>query len=89
VGDLSTRARVAALWSFGDVVARQFVQLSITIVLARLLAPEDFALAIATLCISLASVFVDGGLGRALIRRGSLRTGRRRRRSGSTSRWEL
>lgn len=62
--------RRAVMWSALDVLMRQGVQFVVLVVLARLLAPEDFGLiTMLALFLSLASIFVDGGLGSALIQR--------------------
>lgn len=60
----------AAKWSALDVFMRQGVQFAVAIVLARILAPEDFGVvAVLTLFIAVAAVFVDGGLSSALVQR--------------------
>lgn len=65
---LKRRAFVAALWSGGDIILRQGVQFASTIMLARLLSPEDFgAVAMLALFIGVASVLMDGGFSAALI----------------------
>lgn len=58
------------LVSLTDTVVRQAIQFGFTIVLARLLAPEEFGLlAMLAIFIGLASVMAEGGLGVALIQR--------------------
>jgi len=53
-----------------DVVLRQGVQFVVTIILARLLAPEDFGIiALLTFFTNLSVVFVQGGLSVALVQR--------------------
>lgn len=60
----------AAKWSTLDVFMRQGVQLGVSIVLARILTPEDFGVvAILALFIGVAAVFIDGGLSSALVQR--------------------
>lgn len=60
----------ATKWSALDVFVRQGVQFIVTVVLARILAPEDFGIiAVLTLFIGVATVFIDGGLGSALVQR--------------------
>jgi len=62
--------RRAVKWSAIDVFMRHGVQFIISVILARLLVPEDFGLiAMLTLFVSIAAIFVDGGLGSALIQR--------------------
>ena len=60
----------ATKWSALDVFIRQGVQFVITIVLARILAPEDFGvIALLALFIGVASIFMDSGFSSALIQR--------------------
>ena len=74
MSDLVARARRAAAWSLTEVFLRQGVQFGTSIVLARLLAPEDFGtLAVAALFVFLAGPLVDGGLTQALMRKSSVR----------------
>ncbi|GAB1232683.1 lipopolysaccharide biosynthesis protein [Ferrigenium sp. UT4] len=62
--------RRAVIWSALDVFLRQGVQFIVLVLLARLLAPEDFGLvAMLALFIGVAGIFIDGGLGSALIQR--------------------
>ena len=63
-------AAKAGAWSALDIVLRQGVGFAVSIVLARLLAPEDFGLmALLTLFSSLAIAVVQGGFTLALIQR--------------------
>lgn len=58
------------IWKMLERVSTQLVQFVIQIVLARLLMPEDYGIvAIVTVIISFASVFVQAGLNSALIQR--------------------
>lgn len=60
----------AVSWSAIDVFFRQGLQFLISVILARLLAPEDFGLiAILYIFISIANLFIDSGFGSALIQR--------------------
>ncbi|MEO8331745.1 MAG: oligosaccharide flippase family protein, partial [Gallionella sp.] len=60
----------AAKWSALDVFMRQGVQFVVTIVLARILAPEDFGvIAMLAMFIGVAGVFIDSGFSSALIQR--------------------
>lgn len=64
------RAASAGTWSAIDIVLRQGVGFVVSIILARLLAPENFGLmALLTFFISLSIVFVQGGLSLALVQR--------------------
>lgn len=60
----------AAYWSSIDTLVRQGGQFLVTIVLARLIAPEEFGLiAVLTIFTAVASLFVDGGMASALIQK--------------------
>lgn len=60
----------AVRWSALDVLARHGVNLLVALVLARLVDPDDFGLiAMLQLFVGLANIFIDGGLGPALIQR--------------------
>ena len=60
----------ATKWSALDVFMRQGVQFAVSIVLARILVPEDFGVvAVLALFVGMATVFIDGGLSAALIQR--------------------
>jgi len=60
----------AAKWSALDVFMRRGVEFAVAIVLARILAPEDFGIvAMLTLFIAGAAVFVDGGFSSVVIQR--------------------
>lgn len=64
-----TAARATA-WSAVDLIARQGVQFIVVIILARLLAPEDFGIiALLAFFTSLSIAFVQGGLSIAIIQR--------------------
>lgn len=57
-------------WKFSEQVGAQAVAFVVTVVLARILAPSDYgAVAMVTVFISLATVFVDGGFNSALIQK--------------------
>jgi len=60
----------AFAWDFTGKLADQGIGFFISIILARLLAPEEFGLlAMVSVVIALASVFIDSGLSMALIQR--------------------
>jgi teichuronic acid exporter len=60
----------AAKWSALDVFMRQGVQFVITVILARILTPEEFGVvALLSLFVGVAAVFIDGGLSSALVQR--------------------
>nr|MBQ8244357.1 lipopolysaccharide biosynthesis protein [Oscillospiraceae bacterium] len=57
-------------WSFAERIGAQLVGFAVSIVLARLLMPEEYGiLAIVLVFINLCNVFVDSGFGRALIQK--------------------
>ncbi len=58
------------IWAFGERIGAQIVTLIVSIVLARLLSPEEYTIvAIVTIFITIANVFVSGGFGNALIQK--------------------
>lgn len=64
------KAASAGAWSAIDIVLRQGVAFVVSIILARLLAPEDFGImALLAFFTSLSIVFVQGGLSLALVQR--------------------
>lgn len=67
---LRQKAISATLWSAADIFLRQGLSFIVTIVLARLLTPEEFGtIALLYLFIGVASVFVDSGFAGALTQR--------------------
>ena len=67
---LTNKAVSAVLWSGLEILFRQGLRFVISIVLARLLSPEEFGtIALLYLFIGIASVFIEGGLSWALIQR--------------------
>jgi O-antigen/teichoic acid export membrane protein len=64
------KAAAAGLWSALDIVLRQGVQFVVTIVLARLLAPEDFGIiALLTFFTALSIAFAQSGLTAGLVQK--------------------
>src|SRR6185436_3379054 len=62
----------AGLWSAVDIFLRQGVQFAVTIVLARLVAPQEFGtIALMAVFTSLISILIEGGGNTALVRSGS------------------
>lgn len=69
------RTLTGVRWSAIDQVVTQVFQFSISVVLARMLAPNDFGLlGMVTVFVGFASLFADIGLGAALIQRENLRS---------------
>jgi teichuronic acid exporter len=67
---LQQKTTSATKWSAVDVLMRQGIQFGISIVLARLLTPEDFGVvAMLALFVGVAGIFIDGGFSSALIQR--------------------
>ena len=57
-------------WKFGERITAQFISLFVSIILARLLAPEDYGTVTLTMVfITIANVFVSSGFGNALIQK--------------------
>jgi len=68
--NLGARARAAAGWQFLAKGIRTALQMVTSIVLARLLMPDDFGIiAMATMVTGLGMIFQDLGLGQALVQR--------------------
>ena len=58
------------LWRFAERIGAQFVAFIVSIILARILSPEHYGLiALVTVVTSILNVFVDSGLGNALIQK--------------------
>lgn len=70
VHTLKKKAVNSVFWRIGEVGGRQIIQLGISIVLARLILPESFgAVAMLSIFIAIANVFVDSGFSTAIIRK--------------------
>lgn len=67
---LKNKSISAVLWSAADIFSRRGIQFIISLILARLLTPEEFGtIAVLYLFIGIASIFVDSGFLEALIQR--------------------
>lgn len=67
---LRSKTLSGVFWAFVERIGTQAVQFAVTIVLARLLAPDDYGvIAITAVFIAFSHLFVDCGLGSALIRK--------------------
>jgi O-antigen/teichoic acid export membrane protein len=70
LSNLKKKTYKAFIWDFTGKFALQAIGFVISIILARLLTPKEFGLlAIASVIISFANVFIDGGLSTSLIQR--------------------
>src|SRR5688572_2053194 len=70
---LGGRAINAAQWQTASSLTKGVVQFGVTVLLARLLSPEDFGLvALAFIVVGFAQMVVDLGLGPAIIQREDL-----------------
>lgn len=68
--EIKRRTLSGFIWKFSEKIGVQIIQFFLQIVLARLLLPEDYGVvAIITVLISIADVFVEGGFGQALIQK--------------------
>lgn len=68
--NLAVRTTQGAIWSTIERFSTQGINLLVGVVLARILAPELFGLiAMLTIFMSLSSLFVDSGFGKALIQK--------------------
>ena len=57
-------------WKFAEKIGAQGVSLIVSIILARIIAPEEYGIiALTTIFISISNVFVESGLGTALIQK--------------------
>lgn len=65
-----TKVMSGLIWKFAERIGAQLVSFIVSIILARLLAPEDYgAIALVTVFISLSDVFVQSGFGQSLIQK--------------------
>jgi O-antigen/teichoic acid export membrane protein len=70
VKDLSRKSTSAVVWGGMEIILRQGIGLVLSIILARLLEPKDFGvLAMLSIFVGVAGVFVNSGFGSALIQR--------------------
>lgn len=69
----SSSAQVALggmVWTFAERISAQLVTLIVSIILARLLSPDEYAIvAIVTVFVTIANVFVTAGFGSALVQK--------------------
>ncbi|MBS7334547.1 MAG: lipopolysaccharide biosynthesis protein [Weeksellaceae bacterium] len=66
---LKAQAKSGMIWTFAQQFGTQIISFAISIVLARLLVPEDFGvIALFGVVMGIASAFINGGMGSSLIR---------------------
>ena len=67
---LKSKVFSGLIWRFGERITAQLVSTIVSIILARLLLPEDYGVVTMTLVfINIANVFVTGSFGNALIQK--------------------
>lgn len=67
---LKSKVFSGLIWKFGERITAQLISLVVSVVLARLLTPNDYgAVAIVMIFITIANVFVSYGFGNALIQK--------------------
>ena len=70
LNDLKKNAFGGFIWAFGERIGAQLISLIVSIVLARLLVPEDYAIVgVVTIFFNFANVIVTSGLNTALIQK--------------------
>lgn len=68
--EINSKSKKAFFWDLSGAFARQFVSFFISIILARLLGPEEYGLiAIAMIVVNISGVFTDAGFSSALIQK--------------------
>jgi O-antigen/teichoic acid export membrane protein len=68
--NIKIKTTINLFWRFAERCGAQSVSLVVSIILARLLAPEDYgSIALITVITTILNVFVDSGLGSALIQK--------------------
>ncbi len=68
--DIKKKAFTGAIWKFTERITAQLVSIIVTIVLARLLMPDDYGVvAIVSIFFVFCNVIIDGGLNTALIQK--------------------
>ena len=68
--DLKNKAISGIIWKFLERISAQLITFVVSIILARIIAPEDYGIiALVTIFITLANVFVVNGLGTSLVQK--------------------
>lgn len=67
--DMNSKIKKGVLWKSIEVILKKIISTVVTIILARILSPEDYGVvAITTIFITFASIFIQGGFCIAIIR---------------------
>lgn len=67
---IKKRTMVGFFWRFAERCGAQLVSFVVSIILARILSPEDYGtIALVTVFITVCQVFIDSGMGNALIQK--------------------
>lgn len=70
ISQLKAKTIKSMFWNFGQKVSSQLVGFIVSMILARLLMPEDYGLiAMTSIFIAVASIFADSGLGTSLVQK--------------------
>ena len=71
--NLKTRVLKGLFWQYFQRIGAQAVSFIVSIILARLLTPDDFGtIALIGVFITICNIFIDSGFGNALIQRKSI-----------------
>ena len=70
IGEIKKKALFGMFWRFGERITAQAISFIVSIVLARILLPEEYGIvAIVNIFIAIANVLVTSGLGTSLIQK--------------------
>ena len=68
--EIKNKTITGLFWRFGERITAQLISFVVSMVLARILMPEEYGLvSLVTIFITLANVFTTNGLGTALIQK--------------------
>ena len=71
---IKTKVMSGLIWTFGERITAQVVSFVVSIVLARILMPEEYGIiSMVLVFINIANVFVSNGLGEALVQKKRVR----------------
>lgn len=70
MSSIKTKVMSGLIWTFGERITAQVVSFVVSIVLARILMPEEYGtISMVLVFINIANVFVSNGLGEALVQK--------------------